>query len=189
MLAEGGYIDLPVDIRTADDPFDVLFYAAKLGSDEARYVEAAFRAHEVEAVQSALPTPVAHDLVRSWKATGRPVGLVSNNSYAAVETYLDMHVLRADVDLVAARTTADVRLLKPSPFLVRQATAGLDVTPSRCVLIGDSVTDIQASRAVQVKAIGYANKPGKALRFEHVGADLVITTLGLAVAALRDYAP
>ena len=57
ILAEGNHVDLPPDVQTSDDPFDVLFYAAKLGHDEARYIEAAFTAHEVEAVQSAQATP------------------------------------------------------------------------------------------------------------------------------------
>ena len=185
VLAEGGYTDLPEDVRTAEDPFDVLFYAAKLGQDEARFVEAAFRAHEVEAVQSAQPTPSSTEFMRAWKATGRPLAVVSNNSVAAVETYLDIHDLRADVTHVSARASADVSLLKPSPFLVVDTVSVLTTTASRCALIGDSVTDIQASRAAQVTAIGYANKPGKTEHFEATGVDLVITRIDLLLATLR----
>ena len=84
VLVQAGYTELPDDVRTAADPFDVLFYAAKLGQDEAQHVEAAFRAHEVEAVQSARQTPSSTELVRTWKATGRKLAVVSNNSVAAV---------------------------------------------------------------------------------------------------------
>jgi phosphoglycolate phosphatase len=185
VLHDGGYIELPADVASADDPFDILFYAAKLGQDEAHHVEAAFRAHEVEAVQSARPTPWSTDLVRAWQATGRPVAVVSNNSAAAVETYLDIHDLRAGVDLVSARTSADVALLKPSRFLVIEAVEGLAAAPARCMLVGDSVTDIQASRAAQVTPIGYADKPGKADLLAAAGVNLVVTSIGLIVAALR----
>lgn len=188
ILAEGGCLDLPEDVRTAEDPFDILFYAAKLGQDEARYVEAAFRAHEVEAVQSAEPTPSSADLMLAWRETGRPLAVVSNNSAAAVETYLEIHHLRAVVNFVSARTSADVTLLKPSPFLVADAAKGLAVVPSRCTLVGDSVTDIQATRAVRVSAIGYANKPGKAERLAVTGADLIVTNIGSLLAAVIDVA-
>jgi phosphoglycolate phosphatase len=184
ILAEGGYTVLPDDVRTADDPFDVLFYAAKLGPDEARYVEAAFRAHEVEAVQSAEPTPSTIELMRAWKTTGRPLAVVSNNSTAAVETYLDIHQLRANVTYVSARANADVSMLKPSPFLVADSVDVLATPASRCTLVGDSITDVQASRAAEVTAVGYANKPGKAERFTASGVDLVITTMGLLLTAL-----
>lgn len=181
ILAEGGYPHLPVDVRAATDPFEVLFYAAKLGQDEARYVEAAFRAHEVEAVHSARPTPSSSDLIRAWKATGRPLAVVSNNSAAAVETYLNLHDLRAMVDLISARTSADVALLKPSPFLVTDATTRLAILPSQCVLVGDSRTDIQAARAATVAAIGYANKPGKASSLAACGPDAITTSMAMNV--------
>jgi phosphoglycolate phosphatase-like HAD superfamily hydrolase len=184
ILAEGGYTDIPDDVRTADDPFDILFYAAKLGQDEARYVEAAFRAHEVEAVRSAQPTPSSTDLIRAWNATGRRLAVVSNNSTTAVETYLDVHNLRSSVDLVAARASADVSLLKPSPFLIAEALGGLTVAPLRSTLIGDSVTDIQASRAAQIAAVGYANKPGKVDRLMKAGSDLIISEMEIVLSAL-----
>lgn len=181
ILAEGGHTDLPEDARTATDPFDVLFYAAKLGSEEARYVEAAFRAHEVEAVQTAQPTPGAHDLIHAWKATGRPLAIVSNNSRNAVESYLDLHDLRHQVDPIAARTTADTSLLKPSPYLVAQAVNALNTRPVRCTLVGDSISDIQAAKATDIPAIAYANKPGKAERLATADPEATITTIALLV--------
>lgn len=177
VLAEGGHVDLPEGVRTADDPFDVLSYAAELGHEEARYVEAAFRAHEVEAVQSAEPTPHAKDVIHAWKSAGRRLAVVSNNSSAAVETYLDIYDLRAAIDSVSARTSADIGLLKPSPFLVIGGVSQLDTLSSRCAFVGDSVTDIQAAHAAQVAAIGYANKPDKAGRLVSGRAAVVITTM------------
>jgi phosphoglycolate phosphatase len=185
VLVEGGHTNLPDDVRTADDPFDVLFYAAKLGQDEARYVEASFRAHEVEAVQSAQPTPNSIAVMQAWRATGRPLAIVSNNSATAVETYLDIHDLRANEILVSARTGPDVALLKPNPFLVTEAVERLTVPPNYCTLVGDSVTDVQASRAAHVMTIGYSNKTSKASRLAAAGVDAVITSMELLLTALR----
>jgi phosphoglycolate phosphatase-like HAD superfamily hydrolase len=91
VLADGGYGEPPLDVEKSTDPFDVLKYAVTLGEVEAEYVTAAFTAHEVEAVATAKPTPGAHELLRSWSASGRPLAVVSNNSVAAIRTYLDLH--------------------------------------------------------------------------------------------------
>jgi phosphoglycolate phosphatase len=176
-LAEGGHVDIPTEITASDDPFDVLKYAATLGTNETRYVEAAFRAHEVEAIPTAAPTQGAHDLICAWKSTGRPLAIVSNNSTAAVETYLDIYRLKGQIDHIAARTTSDVKLLKPCPHLVDQAVTALGIAANKTVLVGDSATDIEAARAAKVQAIGYANKPGKAEKLKNAGAVMVINSI------------
>ncbi|WP_460401104.1 HAD family hydrolase [Actinophytocola sediminis] len=176
VLMQGGH-HIPDDVHSSTDPFDVLFYAAKLGHDEVRFLEATFRAHEVEAVQTAEPTARAHEFMRTWKAGGRPLAIVSNNSVAAVETYLDIHDLRAVVDLVSARAGADLSQLKPSPYLVINAAQALGSTSSSCAFIGDSLTDIEAAEAANVQSIAYANKPGKAADFARRTPGAIVTSL------------
>jgi phosphoglycolate phosphatase len=187
VLTQGGH-DIPDNVRESTDPFDVLFYAAKLGPDEARFLEATFRAHEVEAVQSAEPTPEAHTLLQAWKATGRPLAIVSNNSVAAVETYLNIHNLHRAVDLISARANADISLLKPSPYLVTNAAQGLSDEPLTCAFVGDSVTDVEAAEAAGVRSIAYANKPGKTQTFLPTSPSVIITTLSPLVSAAADLA-
>jgi HAD superfamily hydrolase (TIGR01549 family) len=185
ILAEGGHTNLPADIQSAADPFEVLFYAAKLGQDEARYVEAAFRAHEVEAVQCARPTPSSSDVIRAWTATGRPLAVVSNNSTVAVELYLELHNLESKVDVISARISAEIAHLKPSPFLLIHATKTLGLSPSHCALVGDSITDIQASIAAQSTGIGYANKPEKIDMLVKARAKAVSTSMTIVLQAIR----
>ena len=175
ILTDGGHTDLPDFIKASADPFDVLHYAATLGEPEARYVEAAFTAHEVEAVSSAEPTEGASDLIEAWHASDRLVAIVSNNSTRAITTYLDLYDLRKSIDVVSARTSPNIALLKPSPHLLHQATARLDVTPDECVFIGDSVSDLEAARLASVRFIGYANKPGKFTKF--AAADAITDTM------------
>lgn len=184
VLAEGGRNELPAEIEKTEDPFDVLYYAATLGDDEAAYVEAAMRAHEVEAVASAEPTPGTHDLIQSWHAAGRAMAVVSNNSVAAVETYLHLHELRVCVDYVSARADSDPSRLKPSPFLLQQANERLKIAPARCVLVGDSLTDIQAAHAARTPVIGYANRPGKTDLFTPEGPQVIVTDMVLLNDAL-----
>ncbi|MGH3869449.1 MAG: HAD family hydrolase [Pseudonocardiaceae bacterium] len=176
VLADGGYGDPPVEIEKSDDPFEVLTYAASLGVDEASYVHAAFTAHEVEAITTAEPTPSAHDLIRAWSATGRPLAIVSNNSTIAIHAYLDLHNLRTHVTHVSARTNPDPALLKPHPHLLTTALTALNVPAATATFVGDSVTDIQAARAAGTMSIGYANKPRKTTELMTAGADTVIRT-------------
>ncbi|MFE2757695.1 HAD family hydrolase [Actinosynnema sp. NPDC059335] len=181
--------DLPAGIEGTGDPFDVFRHAATLGVEEARTVQAALRAHELEAAATATPTPGAHDLVRAWHATGRKLAVVSNNSRAAVDAYLRLHGLAGLVHAVSARTEPDPALLKPSPHLVSQAVEALAVPPARCALVGDSATDLHAARAAGTRAIGYANKPGKAERFAAERPGAVVTSMTVLDRVVRAWGP
>ncbi|HUR04461.1 MAG TPA: HAD-IA family hydrolase [Nonomuraea sp.] len=161
ILADDSRTKLPEAVATSTDPFDVLNYASMLGADEARYVEAAFTAHEVNAITTATPTKGAHELIRTWHASGRKIAIVSNNSTLAIDAYLNFYKLHTSIDFVSARTTADTTFLKPSPHLIYQAISALSAAPEDCVFIGDSTTDIDASSAAGIMSIGYANKLGK----------------------------
>ncbi|MGH3928145.1 MAG: HAD family hydrolase [Pseudonocardiaceae bacterium] len=185
VLTDCGYGDPPVEIEKSDDPFQVLAYAASLGDAEARYVNAAFTAHEIEAIATAEPTPAAHDLIRAWSATGRPLAIVSNNSTIAIHAYLDLHNLRPHVTHVSARTSPDPVLLKPNPHLVIKTLTAFDVPAAAATFIGDSVTDIEAARAAHTMSIGYANKPGKITELMTAGADTVIHTPATPLRAHR----
>lgn len=184
VLAEGGYTELPAEIEKTEDPFDVFYYAATLGADEAEYVEATQRAHEVEAVASSEPTPGAHDLIKAWHTNGRMTAIVSNNSTAAVETYLHLHELSARVDYVSARAGFDPSRLKPRPFLLQQASERLKIPAMRCALVGDSLTDIQAAHAVGTPVLAYANRPGKVELFAPELPQAIVTDLALLNGAL-----
>ncbi|MBB4687401.1 HAD family hydrolase [Amycolatopsis jiangsuensis] len=182
VLADAGHTDFPGSVATSSDPFAVLKYAASLSEDDARYVEAAFTAHEVEAMTTAETTEGAHELIQAWHASGRPLAIVSNNSAAAISTYLDFHGIRPLVDVVSARENADVGLLKPSPYLLNQAVRALAIPAERCVFVGDSLTDVEAAKAAGVRVIGYANKPGKRERFTRAEADAITDVLTELVA-------
>lgn len=168
-------VDLPAEIAESDDPFDVLRHAATLGADTAATVEREFRRLEVEAVATAPPTPGAADTIRALVDAGHTVTIVSNNSEQAVRRFLEQRGLAGLVNGVSARTFADPGSLKPNPFLLEQAinSAGLD--RGECVMLGDSVSDIEAARSAGTDAIAYANKPSKHLRLQQAHPDAIIT--------------
>jgi phosphoglycolate phosphatase len=170
LAADGAPVPEPV--ANAQDPFDVLRYAGTISTALAQRVEARLRANEIEATRSATATPHATEVINAWRDAGRPVAIVSNNSAAAVATYLSDRAI--NVELVAARTSADPALLKPSPHLITQTTRTLDAQRAACALVGDSLTDVTAARLAGVSSVGDANKPGKHRILSDVGADVVI---------------
>jgi len=181
MVEQHGLVDALVD---GDDPMQVLHAAKDLPVGRRDDFERALRAAEVEAVATAEPTPGVDRLLQACARTGRQVAVVSNNSDEAVRTYLDLHDLNRFATIVSARTSSDPSLLKPSPFLVDQAVEQLHADPAACVLIGDTVTDVEAALAAGVRSIGHANKPGKADSLTSAGADAIVTTIDQIALAL-----
>ncbi|GAA4593712.1 HAD family hydrolase [Planotetraspora phitsanulokensis] len=176
MLKDAG-VDLPPDIQEQDDPMEVFRFSAQLGSNLNHATLKTLTALEVEAAATAEPTPGAIELIQRSHATGKAIAVVSNNSEAAVTAFIHTHGLLPTIDLISARVEPDPSLMKPNPHLVRQAIAQLGADVSRSLLIGDSVTDMQASKATGITAVGYANKPGKAKLLEAAGADLLVASI------------
>ncbi len=164
-------------IARTGDPFDILRYASTVGEHECQQIEKMLQAYEVDAVGTATPTNGAHELIRKWSHSKGSVGIVSNNSTVAVNAYLRIHELMADVAFVSARTSPNPSLLKPNRHLVDQAISYAGVSAHRCTLVGDSASDILAAHAAGVKAVGYANKPGKLKQLHDVQPDALIDSI------------
>ena len=181
----GDHAQLPDDIARTRDPIEVFAYAASISEDLAARVETEMTGEEIAAVATAAPTPYVHEVVTACQNSGRSIAVVSNNSAAAVRSYLVRHGLDDRISLVVARANHDPALLKPSPHLITQAVCALNAAPSECTLVGDSVTDVQAARLANVQSIGYANKPGKRDRLAAAGAHAVINSLAELALTLR----
>ncbi|MEY9913309.1 phosphoglycolate phosphatase [Catenulispora sp. MAP12-49] len=166
---------LPTDLLAASDPMEYLHAAPALPTALAEQVRQLFRDEELVAIESAEPTPGAHDAIAECHRAGKVVTVVSNNGADAVEEYLHRHDLARYVSFVSARRSPNPELLKPNPHLLLAAIEATGQQPERSVLIGDSVTDIEAAHAAGVAAIGYANKLGKNETFTAAGAEVIVT--------------
>jgi HAD superfamily hydrolase (TIGR01549 family) len=140
-------------------------------------VEEELAAVERAAAALAEPTPHAADTIAALKTAGKRVGIVSNNSLSAVQLYVAKHHLSGHIDGIGARTESNPSLLKPAQYLVDLVLHDMGADRTGAVLIGDQTSDIEAAHAARISAIGYANKPGKLLRLQEVGADAVITDM------------
>ena len=110
---------------------------------------------------------------------------ISNNSSSAVRAYLDAHDLASQISAIAARTEPDPTILKPSPYLIKEAASTLGASRSTCTVVGDSQTDIQAARAAGALSIGYAKTPADADHLAAAGAGTLIRSLADLALRLR----
>lgn len=139
----------------------MLTYAAQIGADLATAVEAAFCRCEEGAVLRARATAGIQAVLTSITESGRSVTIVSNNAASAVKTHLTVTGMDHIVTGISARKPGDIGRLKPDPFLLNQAVTTLSTTPGRCVMVGDSVSDIHADHAAHLPVIAYADTPSK----------------------------
>ncbi|MEU6160497.1 HAD family phosphatase [Streptomyces sp. NPDC047130] len=173
-----------------DDPIEVLRIAhdedAALGNE----VERALAATEVRAVGVAgEPTPGGVAALKAASAAGRKVAVVSNNSADCVRAFLALHSLTEYVGEVVGRPANHPDLMKPNPYLLITAAEQLRTQVAACVLIGDSVTDIEAARAAGAEVIGYANKTDKPAAFAEAGGRVItddMQSIADALLALRN---
>lgn len=182
-------VAMPPGLTTEPDPLEVLRWADTAGDPVVtRAVEDALCAAELRAVESAEPTPYGREVIVAARQAGLPVAVVSNNSPGAVNAYLSAHRLASYVSPVVGRAYAEPRRMKPNPEPILHAVRALGMSPDRTVLVGDSLSDIEGSRAAGVQSIGYANRPAKAATFRQAGANVVIDSMGAIAIALIERA-
>ncbi|WP_436885347.1 HAD family hydrolase [Nocardiopsis dassonvillei] len=152
---------------------EALRYLFKASSERQSESDLMLREAEALSVADASPTPGFVEFIEACKETGRPLVVVSNNSPEAVSAFLESHDLTSLVDGVFGCSTDSPELIKPHPYLLELTLKELPVRPSDCLMVDDSVTDIQAAKAVDVLVVGYANQLGKAESFRSQGRNAI----------------
>ncbi|MEV6728803.1 HAD family hydrolase [Streptomyces sp. NPDC051364] len=161
--------------RATSDPMEVHSLAQEGGSTVLAAVEAALTAAEIRAVKVAgAPTDGSVQALHAAREAGRYVAIVSNNSTECVLEYLTQHGIVGLVDKIIGRPVLRPDLMKPSPHPLLAAASAFGVESKLTVLIGDSLTDIEAAHAAEAKSIGYANKLHKEASLAAAGADAVV---------------
>jgi HAD superfamily hydrolase (TIGR01509 family) len=178
-------VPVPPAITNTADWFEILAYAAEVSPELAASVEAELSALEYSAVATAEPTPYVRDVLTACHESERSVAIISNNSVAAIRAYLGAHDFGDQVHAVAARTSPDVTVLKPSPHLIYQAAKALGSVPNACTVIGDSPSDIDAAHSAGAPSIGYAKAPHDADRLAEANAGAIITSMANLALRLR----
>jgi phosphoglycolate phosphatase-like HAD superfamily hydrolase len=162
--------------RVASDPQRILDILDRdlLGEFEERLT-----AEEVLAADSAESTPGAAVLIRALSEAGVALAVTTNNSKEAAERYL----ARRDVGLLGlfgpkganihGREKKDRRLRKPDPYCLECALKSTGAKREETVMIGDTLADFEAARTLDIRFIGYADRPEKKKSLSDAGAHVI----------------
>jgi HAD superfamily hydrolase (TIGR01509 family) len=177
---------VPEDYRRNQDPLDIFRFAGTAGPHLTALIEQELTNAEVRATETAEATPGAGDFLRACRSTGRTVAVVSNNSAVAVARYLSRVGWADLVRIVEGRDPSDPQLMKPHPSVLLRTLRDLNTPAESTVIVGDSITDVEAGLAADLWTIGYANKTGKDDALRDAGADVVLDSMAeLAQATQR----
>lgn len=178
-------VELPYEVEQTRDPLEVLRYTRELERPPLlEQVEQALTDIEVEAVTDAPGTDGAVDFLHACAESNRPVVIVSNNAAEAIKRYLRTHDLPHLVKAVVGRSHAKPQEMKPHPRALRLALDLLTGAPNEALLIGDSVSDIQAGKQAGVRTVAYVNRPSKLDQLAAQSPDALVDSMTLLVDAL-----
>jgi HAD superfamily hydrolase (TIGR01509 family) len=175
------------DERAAPDPHVVLRAVDRLHprSDLVIELEERLTQEELRAVPSAMPTPYADPLIRTWSAVGTRLAVATNNSPRTVRTYLGSRDLLGCFAPHIYGRTAELHRLKPHPHSLNRALRATGADPAAALMIGDSPSDLTAAQEAGVSFLGYARNERKAKLLVDAGAEHVIGSLQPVLDALR----
>jgi len=148
---------LPMEERLSKDPHGMLAAISRRRPDTDLIVklEEWLTREELKAVDSALETPHAEDVIQAWAGQGVQLAVSTNNSAQAATAYLAAKGLDGFFPHVCGRTR-DLRLMKPHPNSLMLALDAMSADPSEALMLGDAPTDYEAARTAGVPFLGYA---------------------------------
>ncbi|MDT9698760.1 HAD family hydrolase [Streptomyces sp. P17] len=155
------------------------------GSDLAAELEERLTKEELKATSSALPTPYADPLIRTWTAVGVRLAVTTNNSPLVVHTYLAIRSLTACFSPHIYGRTQQLNHLKPDPHCLNRALNAVGAAPKDALMIGDAPTDCLAARAAGVPFLGYARDEHKAGLLRAAGATVIVGSLEPVLRVVR----
>ncbi|MEW6353747.1 MAG: phosphoglycolate phosphatase [Pseudomonadota bacterium] len=108
--------------------------------------------------------PGAREGLNFLKSAGYPLGCVTNKAARFTEPLLDMLGVRGDFALVVSGDTLPYKKPHPAPLL--HAAAFFNVAPPQALMVGDSVSDVEAARAAgfQIVCVSYGYNHGADIR-------------------------
>jgi len=103
------------------------------------------------------------------------LAVVTTRGHRDAEAFLAQHNLAHLFELVVTREST--HRLKPHPEPVRFAAEKLRVSPTRCVMVGDTVADVRSARAAGAWAVAILSGFGERDELERAGAHLVLESV------------
>jgi len=179
-------VAIPAELEGESDPMEVLAWSA-VSRDQhlISILDQTLTEAETEAVSSATLVSGAVGVIDRARALGIGVAIVSNNSAECIVKFLQIQGLSNSIAAIVARPPERPEKMKPDPYVVLRALEILEIKASNGLMVGDSLTDIQAAQAVGVPIIALANRPAKIEPFTALAPDAVILDMTTLADALE----
>jgi phosphoglycolate phosphatase len=100
------------------------------------------------------------------------LAIVTTRSCQSASTFLAQQNLTDLFDVVVGRE--DTWRIKPHPSPVRHAADQLGIPIERCLMVGDTTSDIWAARAAGARSAGVLCGFGQEDELDRAGADLIL---------------
>lgn len=168
---------LPEPMMSERDPLAFLRWVDVAAPHLLSRVEQLQADSEKVAAGLAEPTPGAAETIRAAAELDLPVVIVTNNSAETVEAYFDRLNLSACIVGISGRVPGRPDLMKPDAHLVLKGAEMAGQPTSACLLIGDSLSDMQAAKKAGARCIGYAKRATKIPKLSEAGADLIVQSM------------
>lgn len=128
------------------------------------------------------PNPGALDIVKAYAKAHVKIAVVTNKPQPFTERILEHYGFAPSVDTAVGGEAGFAK--KPAPDMLLEACKRLGVSPSRALMVGDSVADVTSARAAHIPVVlvedGYSREPLSSL-----GADGVMKSFADLPAAIE----
>ena len=131
--------------------------------------------YELEAAMSTNLIPGAVDTLKELKKIGLKMALCTINSANSTEHILKRFRIGEYFDAVIPRNK--VNRYKPNPEHCKSALSLLEVEASETMVVGDSVTDMQAANEIKATAIGMPTGVASQNELITNGANYIVTSI------------
>ncbi len=162
-----------------DMPMIVEVLEAQIGKSLPDHFAQEYRRRQsIELRRSVKCIPGAKELLTAVQSSGKFRYCVASNApQQKINLNLEVTGLKTFFEKTPVLSAYDIEKWKPDPALFLYAAKKLDVQPSRCVVIEDSIAGIQAGIAAGMQTIGYASskdsQPTDEVAFVYELADLI----------------
>lgn len=104
--------------------------------------------------------------------TRYPLGVVSARDGASTREFLDFFELTQYFQVIVTAQTCNYT--KPFPDPILYASKALGEIPENCLMVGDTIVDIQSGKSAGTQTVGVLCGFGTAKELKRVGADMIL---------------
>jgi len=144
------------------------------GADAQREDAAArYRARYAEnLLASSRPYAGVVELIEALRVRGDRIAVVTNKPQGPATTIAETLFAKGMFDVVVGERTGLAR--KPDPAMALLAAQALEIAPSACVFVGDTLVDMHTARAAKMRSVGVLWGFRDRAELEEAGADHIV---------------